>query len=190
MNSKTIALLCLTTLCFTCTNLFADIQFPPGFDTALAGSETTSVSGTDGDFFIDDNFDNGATVIITTPGFGSFFIADLAAPQNAALTVGLFEDARRFPFQDFNEPGFDFSTDGRGSSQLSADFEILEIAFDAAGAPIVLDAVFEQHSEFSDPGLFGRIRVNASPVTAVPEPSGLIIGLSCFGLVPLRRRRK
>jgi len=206
MKLKATALLCLATLCFTCTNLLAQIDLPVGFDEELAVSETTSVyffsepgdfvgqgqevflTTDDGSFLISSNSDNG--VGIRTPGLFTSFTADFVAPMNAILTTGLFEDARRFPFQSATEPGFNFSGDGRGSNMLSADFEILEIAFDASGDPIAFDAIFEQHSEFREPALFGRVRFNASAVNAVPEPSSLLVSMACLCLCQIRRRRK
>ena len=201
MKSKATALLCLTTLCFICTNLFAQITLPQGFDTVLAGSETTSLyfysepgdfigqgqevflTPLDGVFSIFGNFDNG--VGVRTPGLSSGFGADFTAPFDATLTTGLFANATRFPFQAASVPGLNFSGDGRGSNTLTGQFEILEIGFDAVGSPTTIDAIFEQHSEGGDPALFGRIRVNASPV---PEPSGLV-GFTCLALLQMRRRR-
>ena len=134
----------------------------------------------DGLFNITSNSDNGARV--TTP----LFSLNFAAPFNASLTTGFFEDARRFPFQPFGQPGLSVNGDGRGSNTLTGQFEIFEIEFDTAGNPIALDAIFEQHSEGRDPALFGRIRINASPV---PEPSGLGILLLCLVFSNVRYRR-
>ena len=214
MRSVLIALVCLITCCSTAasqtqinSSLFG-FSLPSGFDIALSGSETTSLyffsepgdfigqgeelflSGSNSNLSLQDNFDNGVSVTISGPGdffTSDFFSASFAAPFNNLLTPGLFPNATRFPFQSASEPGLSFSGNGRGSNQLTGQFEILEIDYDALGEPIVLDAIFEQHSEGSAPGLFGRIRVNA---TAVPEPSSLVLCTGGFVLMQLRRRRK
>ena len=199
-----LVLLCLVSAChFFVSNVSAQgIVFPAGFDTALASSETTSLyyysepgdfigqgqeaffTPANGTIFINSNFDNGVSIF--TPGFTTSLGLDFAAPLNAQLTTGLFENATRFPFQAASVPGLNVSGDGRGSNMLTGQFEILEIDFDAAGSPIVFDAIFEQHSEGADPALFGRIRVNAS---AVPEPSGIAVSMLCLILPCVRRRR-
>ena len=209
MRTVAIALVCLISCCSTAASQAQGISslfgfpLPAGFDVALSGSEATSLyfysepgdsigqgqelflSGGNGSFSLSENFDNGPRVVIF--GEGNSFSAFFAAPFLDLLTPGLFQNATRFPFQALTDPGLAFSVNARGSSSLTGQFEILEIEHDASDIPIVLDVIFEQHSENRVPGLFGRVRVDA---TTVPEPSSFVFCTSCFVLMQLRRRRK
>ena len=182
-------------------SLRADFTLPTDFDTDLATSESTSfyyyseqgdfigqgqevfLTPMDGNFNINNNFDNGISVI--TPGLLTSYNTSFAAPFQQLLEVGfLYEDATRFPFQEDFEPGLSVSGDGRGCNTLTGQFQVIELEYDGSGNPIAFDAVFEQHCEGATPALFGRIRFNAS---AVPEPSSSICVLGLFVLA--RRRR-
>lgn len=87
----------------------------------------------------------------------------LAAPQGAQLRPGVYEDARRWPFQPSTQPGLSFSGDGRGCNTLTGRFVVEDVVYGVG--PIVerLDATFVQHCEGASPALRGRIRIRADP---------------------------
>ena len=113
----------LATIGFTlsiCNLGAAQINFPAGFDFALSQSEATlfyyySEQGDfigqgqeeflgqmDGFFSINSNFDN--RISVSTP----IFSVELAAAFSNTLSVGLFEDATRFPLLDMASSKTDY----------------------------------------------------------------------------------
>jgi len=93
---------------------------------------------------------------------------NFAAPANAVLTPGTYEDAIRYPFQSPLMPGFSVSGSGRGCNELAGRFIIYELVTNAAGEVQQFAADFEQHCEDGVPALFGAIRFNAARATLVP----------------------
>ena len=86
-----------------------------------------------------------------------FWSLDFAAPQGQQLAPGTYLNATRYPFQAPTVPGFDFSGDGRGCNQLSAQFTIVDFAYGADGSVQRFTATFEQHCEGGGPALRGKI---------------------------------
>jgi hypothetical protein len=87
---------------------------------------------------------------------------NVAPSEGQTLSVGIYEDATRWPFQETDEPGFDFSGDGRGCNELFADYEILEVVIDENQGIQSFALDFTQQCEFIDaPELKGKVRINS-----------------------------
>lgn len=91
-----------------------------------------------------------------------FYSVDLAAPEGKTLAVGDYPFATRYPFQESDHPGLDFSANGAGSNESTGQFQVLEISFDASGSLATFAANFVHHSEGGDPASYGQVRFNSS----------------------------
>jgi len=148
----------------------------------IGQGETVWVTPADGfDFSVSRNFDNGVAFSIdnfndpTVPFQDRrWWYLDLAAPFDAELTVGAYEDATRFPFQEESAPGLDFSGNGRGNNTLTGRFDITEVSYGPGGDVLQFAANFEQHGEGDDPALFGQIRYNSTVAVTLPAISGTV----------------
>jgi hypothetical protein len=106
------------------------------------------------------NFDSGVSASINGD---TWWNLDLAAPGDATLLPGIYENAQRFPFQDIDVPGLSLSGDGRGCNTLTGRFVVYQVEYDGNGQPVKLDADFEQHCEGSTPAAYGKVLLNAVP---------------------------
>ena len=145
------------------------------------------------------NFDNGVSFMFDSFDRAGFFDGErwqlrLAAPFGTELTVGVYENATRFPFQDPDVPGLDFSGDGRGSNMLTGEFEVLEAVYGSSGEVLSFAVNFEQHSEGRTPALFGEMRFNSDIGLSIdPHPipeTGSTLILLCFSFFGLRWMKK
>ena len=98
---------------------FLSLDSQPG-DYIGQGQQQT-LTTVDGSFTATRNFDNGVSVSFN--GGTQFWSLDFAAPNAAALAVGTYEGATRFPFQSPTEPGLDVAGDGRGCNELTVNFQ-------------------------------------------------------------------
>lgn len=116
----------------------------------------------------------------------NYWTVGFAAPSDAVLTVGTYEDATRFPFQAAGVPAMDFSSTGRGDNRLLADFEVLEVSFEPNGKLRSLSVDFTYYGEerLHQPTV-GEIRYNAG----VPEPTTGALALIALCFVVKGRRR-
>lgn len=110
----------------------------------------------DGAFLVRRNTNNGVGVIFNGASPDTWWHLNFAAPQNAQLEVGAFENATRWPFQDPDQPGLDFSGSGRGCNTSSGQFQVLDIAYAPTGDIDRLAVKFEQRCENSLATLHGR----------------------------------
>src|SRR5205823_3771652 len=85
------------------------------------------------------------------------FFLDFAAPHNAPLTLGVYNYATRYPFQDPGIPGLSVYGDGRGCNELAGSFEVREIVYGSGNTITSFDATFVQHCEGEQPALVGEI---------------------------------
>ena len=92
----------------------------------------------------------------------SWWYADFAAPYDAVLTVGPYDYATRFPFQQPGAPGLSFHGSGRGCNTLTGRFDVREAAYEPVTGALLRFAVdFEQHCEGLSPALVGALRFNS-----------------------------
>ena len=111
------------------------------------------------DFLVQRNFDNGISFSINNssrpmPPQSIWWYADFAGPFDAALVVGPYEYATRFPFQIPGAPGLSFSGNGRGCNTLMGRFDVREVAYNPVTGVVLRFAVdFEQHCEGLAPAL-------------------------------------
>lgn len=138
----------------------------------FGGGQTDLVSDLVGTFNITRNFTNGISIRFSgEPGMADWFM-DFSAPNNDALSVGVYESATRWPFQDISSPGLSFYVaEGRRRCKSgSAMFEILEVSYDDEGNVLVFAADLIKACRDRTEGLRAYIRINSSiPVDANRE---------------------
>ena len=141
----------------------------------IGGGQQRIITTADADFFVSRNFDDGVSFNINdfnkpNPQF-SFWYVDFAAPFNAELSVGAYEGATRFPFQQSSEPGLSVSGDGRGCNTLTGRFDVLEAVYDPQTGNVVRFAAdFEQHCEGGAPALLGAVRYDSDVPVSIKVP--------------------
>jgi hypothetical protein len=112
----------------------------------------------DGVFTPTRNYDNGVSIALSA---GDMWQMDFAAPNNATIVKGAYDNAQRFPFQSPAVPGLSVYGAGRGCNTLTGRFVVSQVGYNTVtGAVQQFSADFEQHCEGGIPGLFGSIRWN------------------------------
>lgn len=118
-----------------------------------------------------------------------YWTLDLSAPNGDPMAVGLYEDTARWPFQDPDQAGMDFSGDHRGNNRNTGFFEVLEITFDNAGAVSKFAVDFTQYGELNtDWWINGSFRFD-SDIASVPVPAGIWLMLSAVAGMFFARQR-
>ena len=120
----------------------------------IGQGETRTYTEQDGIFRIFRTFGNGVEVNFQN---GEWWYLNFEAPFANELDAGYYPNAQRWPFQDEDKPGLDFSGDGRGCNTLTGEFTVNEAVFDWFGVPRKFSATLEQHCEGADPALYGSI---------------------------------
>jgi len=120
----------------------------------IGQGETRTYTEADGTFTIFRNYDNGVNVNFQNEEWWNL---NFAAPYEAELSVSFYPNAQRWPFQDIDKPGLDFSGDGRGCNTLTGEFTISKMIYDFFGVPRRFSATLEQHCEDAPPALYGSI---------------------------------
>ena len=144
-----------------------DLKSQPG--DYIGGGLDQTFTPADGNFTASRNFDNGVT--ITFNGGPHFWRVSLAAPQDAELVPGVYENATRWPFQSPTGPGMDISGEGRGCNALTGRFEVLEAVYTPSGDVERFAATFEQHCEGAAPALLGSVLFNSTLPPPPPPPT-------------------
>ncbi|WP_182867566.1 PEP-CTERM sorting domain-containing protein [Rhodopirellula sp. JC639] len=103
------------------------------------------------------------------------------------LAVGNYTDAVRNPFPEVL-PGFDFAVANRGSNEYRADFTITQLSYDAGGMLSTLEATFDADTGPVPGTIIGSI--SYASVTAIPEPSGLLLVVGLGGVCFVCRRKR
>lgn len=119
---------------------------------------------------------------------------ELAAPFSEVLSVGFYDNAARWPFQDDDQPGLTLSGNGRGNNTNSGFFNILDISYLPDGA---LNSIAVDFTQFGSSSLErrvdGKLRYNSDVpldfVQNVPEPTSIVLmGIGLAGLVGFRKK--
>lgn len=163
--------------------------------------ETVTVTPADGfDFNVSRNFDNGVSFwindFLTNPDFQQqrWWFVDFSAPFDSLLTVGFYDHATRWPFQDPENPGLAFGGNGRGNNTLTGYFEVLEAVYADDGSVLRFAANFTQFDEgIEEWWNRGAVRFNSEIpliVAQVPEPAtGLLLAAALLAAGTLRNLR-
>jgi len=117
--------------------------------------ESRTFTEADGEFGIERNYHNGVNFYFRNIEEGWY--SSFAAPYQAELSVSYYPNAQRFPFQDIDKPGLDFSGNGNGCNGISGEFTVDKIIYDFFGEPRLFSATLEQHCEYASPALYGSI---------------------------------
>jgi hypothetical protein len=94
-------------------------------------------------------------------GSGDWWTLNLAGADGQFIHVGTYSDALRAPFHGTNN-GLDFSGSGRGCNTLTGNFDVREVAYDAAGNVSRLAVDFVQHCEGGATALYGSLRYHSA----------------------------
>ena len=166
------------------------LSFESSKQSWVGQGESHTVSPSDGYIFSTraERFDNSLSFQISSlnspfgpnwnPTSGdlyNYWVLELAAPFNRVLSVGLYENIARYPFQDDSQPGLTFYGNHRGNNTNSGFFEVLDIAFDDLGGINKIAVNFTQYDETNpDWWVNGQLRYNSElPLTAVPLPASI-----------------
>ena len=135
----------------------------------IGGGIDQTFDTSDGTFTAFLNFDNG--VAISFNGGPHWWHLNFAAPNDAALVPGVYQNATRWPFHSPTGAGLDVSGEGRGCNMLTGRFEVLEAVYTATGEIERFAATFEQHCEDAVPALVGSILYNSTLPPPPPPPT-------------------
>lgn len=105
----------------------------------------------------------GAVLNLNVSTADGWWSIDFAAPQGQQLTAGTrYTDARRYPFNDAGA-GLSVSGMGRGCNELTGEFTVHELSYDARGVLARFKASFVQHCEGGSAAARGTIELTAAP---------------------------
>ena len=90
---------------------------------------------------------NSLWIEIYDPSTHSYWDMIFKVPGDEPFVPGLYTAATRFPFQDEQSPGMDFSALGRGYNELEGWFRILDVGRDGLGEVTSVAIDFWQHGE-------------------------------------------
>jgi hypothetical protein len=104
-------------------------------------------------------------------GYGSRFKSlRFAAPLQAPIALGAYEEAASFPLQG-SSPGLDFYGDGRGCNRILGRFVVLDADFGPGATVNRFAANFEQWCDNNVAPSIGEIRYNSSvPLSPLLPP--------------------
>ncbi|MGB5489994.1 MAG: hypothetical protein WBM76_04120, partial [Woeseiaceae bacterium] len=127
------------------------------------------LTSANGDFFTSRNYDNGVGFghDRTDPSFDRWNL-EFAAPGNAQIEIGAYDNATRWPFQAATDPGLSLSGNGRGCNTVAGRFDVLEINYDTNGDVLSAAIDFEQFCEGGSSRAYGSVRVGSS--IPIPAP--------------------
>ena len=148
-----------------------------------------------GPCFVGDAPESCVMATASDPGLGTWWWMDFASALDHNLSLGMYQNATRFPFEPPNAPGLSFYGDGRGDNQLSGWFNILELTSDGNGRVLSLAVDFIQFDEnvFANWN-YGSLRINSTiPLnitSPAPEPASyFLLGTALVALACVPRWR-
>ena len=157
------------------------------------GYQNYTVTPSDGWAFVASrNFDNGVSINLSGPALPGTAVTnwfmDFAAPFNATLAPGLYNNFQRFPFQDPDRPGLAFGSTGRLDNMASGFFRILEVTYGGTGDVLTFAADFTHYGE-TNPNNYAIVELRFN--SPIPEPGTLTLSaLSLLGFAWRSRFRK
>jgi hypothetical protein len=107
----------------------------------------------------DDYGHGGAAVGAVATGEGMSL--EVAPPPGEKLRPFNWTQVERYPFEEAPRPGLALTVGNRGCNVVAGRMEVLDVAFDTAGAPTRLWAIFDHHCEGSRSSAFGEVRWRA-----------------------------
>jgi hypothetical protein len=131
----------------------------------------------EGTFHAQRNFDNGVTVSFSNGSHN--WTTDFAAPDGVPLTVQVYNNATRFPFQAAGVPGIEVSGDGRGCNEIAGSFEVKQIVYGSGTTIVSFHVTFVQHCEGGGPALTGEVLYFSSD--PLPPVNHITSSLIAFG---------
>ena len=134
-------------------------------------------SSADATFTASKNYDNGVSVSVSNSG--NWYFLDFAAPGNVPLSVGVYENATRYPFQSPDAPGLSLTGNGAGCNTVTGRFEVKQIVYGAGDTIVSFHATFVQFCEGQPPASVGEILYNSSD--PVPPRNHLTSSLTAYG---------
>ncbi|NDW23097.1 hypothetical protein [Alteromonas hispanica] len=127
----------------------------------IGGGQSRFFTDADGVFNVN-SYEESANYLDVSFNGNDWWNLDLAAPSDEIIGVGVYEGARRYPFQSPTSPGLSFTGSGRGCNQSSGRFEIFELSYNESGEVESLAVDFEQSCELTNPTLKGQFRYNSN----------------------------
>lgn len=138
----------------------ADDYVHPGDETIVEDARWSWQTETGHDSVIDSIDVLKIDIIDTTYVLSPWELAFATRGLDAPIELGLYENARRYPFEGEGYPGLDVAGEYRGCNRISGWFEVHELELDFSTEPASLlrfTASFEQHCEELPPALYGCV---------------------------------
>lgn len=181
---------------FSSATRFSVIESSPSSWVAR-GYEDYHVTPADGWTFVAtlNSFNNSVEIELDGPPLAgttvNYWRAVFAAPFEAVLTPGVYNDFARYPFQDNDQPGLQFASTGRQDNTAAGFFEIYEAVFGPSGEVLRFSADFTHFGE-TNPDNFAvvEIRYAVEQQQEVPEPATASLTLLAGAAMTLRRRQR
>jgi hypothetical protein len=143
----------------------------------IGGGQNYYYTPADGTFNASKNYDNGVSVTFSNGSHD--WSVDFAGPDQAPLTVQVYNNATRWPFQGPGVPGLSISGDGRGCNEDRGSFEVKEIVYGTGDTIVSFHATFVQHCEGQGPALTGEVLYRSND--PLPPVNHITSSLTAFG---------
>lgn len=161
-----------TSLAETSLTMFSELGDPIGDGRQYAFSDA------DGPFTVTRNARNGVSILFWATHGDNVWNLDFAGGSSQPLTVQTYFGVARYPSTDPTRPGMNVTGNHLACATITGSFEVLDVAYNAAGGIDRFRARFEQFCQGAVHALAGEIRFNATvPVhLTVPRAISVVIG--------------